>query len=82
MSALTNKQKEIIADNYRAFVYNFGEPRIEREDYGKGLYVYYPSDSDSYIQYCYNIDYLNGWLYGIVQGRVRGEFKERIKEET
>lgn len=23
--------------------------------------------SGSWTQYCYNIDYLNGWLYGAVQ---------------
>lgn len=74
---LTPKQKETIKDNLRAFVNNFGEPRIERDDLGKGFYVFYPVDSDSWIQYCYSIDYLNGWLYGVVQGVVRGEFKER-----
>ena len=78
---LTNKQKEYIKDNLRAFVANFGEPRIEKADYGKGLYVYYPADSESYIQYCYDIDYLNGWLYGVVQGSMRGEFKHSMLED-
>ena len=75
---MTAKQKEIIKDNLRAFTNNFGQVRIEKEDYGKGFYVFYPADSkdDSWIQYCYDINYLNGWLYGIVQGCVRGEFKE------
>lgn len=72
---MTAKQKELIKDNLRAFTTNFGEVMIEKEDYGKGFYVYYPADADSYIQYCYDIDYLNGWLYGVVQGCVRGEFK-------
>lgn len=72
---MTAKQKELIKDNLRAFNTNFGEVRIEKEDYGKGFYVYYPADADSYIQFCYDIDYLNGWLYGVVQGCVRGEFK-------
>lgn len=74
---LTPKQKETIKDNLRAFINNFGEPRIERDNLGKGFYVFYPADSDSWIQYCYSIDYLDGWLYGVVQGVVRGEFKER-----
>ena len=74
---LTPKQKETIKDNLRAFINNFGEPRIERDDLRKGFYVFYPADSDSWIQYCYSIDYLDGWLYGVVQGVVRGEFKER-----
>lgn len=72
---MTAKQNELIKDNLNAFINNFGEVRITKEDYGKGFYVYYPADSDSYIQYCYDIDYLNGWLYGVVQGCVRGEFK-------
>lgn len=71
---MTNRQKEIIADNLRAFVHNFGEVRIEKESYGKGFFVYYPANSDSYIQYCYDINYLNGWLYGVVQGVNRREF--------
>lgn len=74
---LTPRQKEKIKDNLRAFEHNFGEVRIERADYGDGFYVFYPSDSESssWIQYCYNIGYLDGWLYGVVQGCVRGEFK-------
>ena len=73
---MTKKQFELIADNLRAFNNNFGAVRIEREDAGRGFYVFYPSDADSWIQFCYNIDYLNGWMYGCVQGAVRGEFKK------
>lgn len=68
---MTQKQKEIIKDNLRAFIANFGEIRIEKEDYGKGFYVFSPADSESWVQYCYNIDYLNGWLYGCVQGSLK-----------
>lgn len=77
MKGLKEREKEIIADNLRAFVHNFGEVRIEKEEYGNAYYVYYPADSEqgNYIQYCYNISYLDGWLYGVVQGAVRGEFK-------
>lgn len=76
---MTTRQNEIIADNLQAFTANFGAPRIERADYGSGLYVYYPANSDSYIQYCYDINYLNGWLYGCVQGAIRGEFKKGVQ---
>ena len=69
-------QQKIIEDNLKAFEDNFGPVEIKKEDYGYGFYVYYPYGSPSYIQYCYNIDYLNGWLYGVVQGVRRGEFKE------
>lgn len=72
---MTKRQREIIADNLRAFQANFGDVRIEDADYGGGFYVFYPTESDTWIQYCYDIDYLNGWLYGVVQGVVRGEFK-------
>ena len=72
---MTTKQREIIKDNLRAFEANFGEVRIERGYTGKDFYVFYPATADTYIQYCYNVDYLNGWLYGVVQGVVRGEFK-------
>lgn len=72
---MTARQKEIIKDNLRAFTVNFGEVRIEDSDYGNGFYVFYPTESESWIQYCYDINYLNGWLYGVVQGVVRGEFK-------
>lgn len=76
---MTTRQNEIIADNLQAFTANFGAPRIERADYGSGFYVYYPANSDSYIQYCYDINYLNGWLYGVVQGFMRGEFKKGVQ---
>lgn len=50
-----------------AFVSNFGNIRIEKITYDKGYYVYYPESAQDYIQYCYNVDYLRGWLYGAVQ---------------
>lgn len=64
---MTKREQEIIKDNLRAFVNNFGKVRIEKEDYGRGFYVFSPAESESWVQYCYNIDYLNGWLYGCVQ---------------
>lgn len=70
---MTKNQKEIIKDNLKAFTNNFGDVRIESGYIG--FYVFYPSTADSYIQYCENIHYLNGWLYGVVQGFHRGEFK-------
>lgn len=64
---MTKRQKNIINDNLKAFINNFGDIRIENADYGGGFYVYHPANSESYVQYCNNIDYLNGWLYGCVQ---------------
>ena len=68
--SMTKKQKEIIADNLRAYKNNFGYIKIVKEDYGKGFYVFTSeerAEQGSWTQYCYNIDYLNGWLYGCVQ---------------
>ena len=76
---LTNREKEIIKDNLRAFEMNFGTVRIVKTDYGKGYYVFFPSESDSWIQFCYDISYLDGWLYGVVQGIRRGEFRQYIE---
>ena len=77
---MTKNQREIINDNIKAFNANFCELRLEKENCGSGWYVYYPADSETYIQYCYNIHYLNGWIYGVVQGFLRGEFKKGAAE--
>ena len=37
---MTKKQMEIIKDNLRACTNNFGYICIEKEDYGKGFYVF------------------------------------------
>jgi hypothetical protein len=67
MSVFTERENEIVKDNLRSFLYNFGKVRIEREHCSDGFYVFCPPESESWVQYCYNIDYLNGWLYGCVQ---------------
>ena len=67
---MTNREKEIIKDNLRAYTSNFGYIHIEKADYGKGFYVFTSEERKkqcSWTQFCYNIDYLNGWLYGAVQ---------------
>lgn len=77
---MTPNEKSIIKDNLAAFINNFGGVRIEKVP-GYGFYVYMNGATEgNYIQFCYNIDYLNGWLYGVVQGAVRGEFKGKRKE--
>lgn len=67
---MTKRQKEVIHDNLRSFIANFGYICIEEDDYGRGFYIFTSQDrrdQGSWTQYCYNIDYLNGWLYGAVQ---------------
>lgn len=79
---MTKSQMEIINANLTAYKNNFGYIRIEKEDYGKGFYVYTDkqrAENGSWTQYCYNIDYLNGWLYGAVQA-VNGIMKPINKE--
>lgn len=66
MNIFTENEMYIIQDNLSAFISNFGKPRIERGDDGESFYVF-TDDSSSWRQYCYNIDYLNGWLFGCVQ---------------
>ena len=65
---MTNRQKEKIQQNLNAYLANFPSIRIEDADYGDGVYVFSPAESESWVQYCPNIDYLDGWLYGMVQG--------------
>lgn len=79
---MTERQKEIIKDNLRAYKNNFGYICIIAEDYGKGFYVFTSperAEQRSWTQYCYNIDYLNGWLYGAVQA-VNGIMKPINRE--
>ena len=67
---MTDRQKEIIKDNLRAYINNFDYIYIEKEAHGKGFYVFTSKErkeQGAWTQYCYNIDYLNGWLYGCVQ---------------
>jgi len=81
---MTARQREKIAQSAAAFAKNFGPVRIESADYGGGFYVHYPAESDSYMVFCPTIDYLDGWLYGCVQGvrRVEPEReKNNIKTE-
>lgn len=82
MKTLTAKQNELIKDNLRAYINNFGYIMIEKADYGSGFYVYTDEQraaEGSYTQFCYNIDYLNGWLYGAVQA-ANGVMKPINKE--
>lgn len=80
MKGLTERQREKIADNLRAYVHNFETTAIVREDFGPGFYVYRNEDDaksgSNWVQFCYNIDYLNGWLYGAVQA-ICGQIKKR-----
>lgn len=72
---MTKKQIEKIQDNLRAYENNFEKPFIVQEDYGKGFYVYRNENDfkngNSWVQFCYSLDYLDGWLYGAVQAKCK-----------
>ena len=72
---MNKREQELIKDNLRAYLSHFLPIRFEKEDYGKGFYVF-QENQDSYIQYCYDINYLNGWLYGAVQAKC-GQIKQK-----
>jgi hypothetical protein len=81
MMALTKKQQEIVKNNLQAYLNNFEPIRIEKEDYGKGFYVFQGEDT-SYIQYCYDVNYLDGWLYGAVQAKCKVIRAKEISESV
>lgn len=67
---MTTLELTIISDNLRAYQNNFDYIYIEKEECGHGFYVFTSAErkaQGSWTQFCYNIDYLNGWLYGAVQ---------------
>jgi hypothetical protein len=65
---IPDKDKEKIKKNLDAYLENF-EPIIIKK-YNKQFYVY-PEGREEYVQFCENIDYLNGWLYGAVQAKCK-----------
>lgn len=83
---MTAREMETIKDNLRSYEHNFGYIKIEKENYGDGFYVYTSEERvecGNWTQYCYNIDYLNGWLYGCVQAanRIMKSVRPTPKEE-
>lgn len=78
---MNKKEQEIIKDNLRAYLANFETIRIEKADYGKGFYVFQGND-ENYIQFCYDIHYLNGWLYGAVQMKCKVIRVKEISESV
>lgn len=87
-NVFTKNQQAKIKKNLDAFIYRFGEPTIKKVINGKGFLVFRPGEEpkeDNYVQYCENIDYLNGWLYGCVQttcGQIKAKEKSQPKMVT
>ena len=69
-NVFTKKQFEIVKDNLSAYLSNMDYLKIEKEQAGRGFYVFTDEQRAEYgnwTQFCYDINYLNGWLYGVVQ---------------
>ena len=72
----SDREWNIIEQNIENFAHNVNNDfKIERGDM-EGFYVYVPAKSERYIAYCYSIEYLDGWFWGVVQGLNRNELKE------
>lgn len=52
-------------DNLKAFYMNFGPVYLRSTD--SGIEIYVNGHTDTYEDFAYNVDYLNGWLYGCVK---------------
>jgi len=72
----TKKESEKIEGNLKAFLSNFENVFIEKCKVDKKFYIYesqefyntcMANNDPAYIHKCDNVDYLNGWLYGMVQ---------------
>jgi len=90
MEPITEAHKEVIEKNLNGYIANFETPYIVYDGGGIGqavawgdherFYVYRnKSEYDNggeYVQYCYDISYLDGWLYGAVQAAC-GQLRKR-----
>lgn len=67
---VTQREADKIKKNLEAFIFQFNIEPIFRKNKDKTFNIYLSTEAeekDNYIQFCENIDYLNGWLYGAVQ---------------
>lgn len=77
---ITNQQA-LCERNLDAFVFQTGVTPIFQEQRGGRILIFLPGRED-YIHECPNIDYLNGWLYGIVQAGGVQELCRRTEESN
>ncbi|MBQ3543508.1 MAG: hypothetical protein IJA34_00725 [Lachnospiraceae bacterium] len=74
---LTEPEEEAIKGYLNSFVINFNIEPIILKQKDKSFLIYLSEKAEAkneYIQYCENIHYLRGWLYGCVMtkcGRIR-----------
>lgn len=83
-NVFTKNEFEVIHDNLRAYLANVDYLCIEKANIRIGGYHVFTTEErreeGAWTQYCYNIDYLNGWLYGCVQA-MNGIVKKKVEEE-
>ena len=86
LNGLTDNQQEVLYKNVGAFVSIFGKIRIKRSPWGKGFIVDYPSDTNTDCLNEYklfpDLQYLNGWLEGVVQCAVDDAFHTDAPKDT
>jgi hypothetical protein len=74
-NAISENQAGTIKDNLHAYEANFETPFIIYDSASKGFEVYRTQEEfrngQGYVQFCYNISYLDGWLYGAVQAKCK-----------
>lgn len=62
---LSDEDYNLLYNNLRAFCMNFGKIRLRTVE--SGIEIYVNGNMNTYEDFAYNVDYLNGWLYGCVK---------------
>ena len=65
-NVFTQEEYDSIVTNLYPFIKNFGYPEIKKADL-VGWFIFLNGNPIP-ITYCYDISYLDGWLWGCVQG--------------
>ena len=68
MKGLTEEQLKMIQKNLRAFTRMLGPVWIEKEEDEGEFRIYFPVDRKKHIYSCGDIEAVDGWLHGCVQG--------------
>jgi hypothetical protein len=76
---ISKKDIKVIEKNLKAFHCNYKEIYIGKCIYSKRIYVYWKDEindmQNNYIQSFYSVYELNGWLYGMIQGKYNTSYQ-------
>ena len=76
---ISNKNLQVIEKNLNAFNFNYKSILIEKCIYSKRFLIFWSDEvnefKNNYIQSFSNILEVNGWLYGMVQGKYFKEYQ-------